>query len=114
MSSDPAPPPRVVAVVGLPPGICARLERRFAGAVVIRTIRLRQDGGFRLEPPPNIAVRLLERFADEASSGEGSYAGLLIVVLPYARIPDEVIKTAEASLRPGSAREIHRLKARGG
>lgn len=103
MFSDPGPAPLVAAVVGLPGGIRARLERRFAGAVAIRTILLRQDGGFRLQPPPNVAAGLLEQFADEASSGEGSYGGLLIVVLPYAHVPNEVIKTVEAMVGLGAA-----------
>jgi hypothetical protein len=64
--------------------------------VSIRSILLKQDGGFRLQPPPVVATRLLEQFADEASSGTGSYARFLVVVLPYVQIPDEVTNTVEA------------------
>lgn len=96
MASEPRPSSRVAAVVGIPAGIRARLEQRFTGSVAVRSILLKQDGGFRLQPPPNIAARLLEQFADEASSGAGSYAGLQVVLLPYAQVPKEVVQTVEA------------------
>ena len=89
MSSAARSQQRVAVVIGLPAGIRALLERRFKGHVTIRSLLLRQDGGFRLEPPPRVAVTLLEQFAEEAAS----YQDALIVVLPYAGLASELIDT---------------------
>lgn len=90
MSGDAVGQACVAVVIGLPAGIRGLLEARFKGHVVVRTILLRQAGGFGLEPPPHVAASLLEKFADEASD----YTRVLVIVLPYSSLPDHVAKSA--------------------
>jgi hypothetical protein len=93
----------VAVVIGLPAGVRVRLEHQFSGRVTIRSIFLRQDGGFQLQPPPPQAVRLIEQFADEASNQE-NYERLLVVVLPYARMPSLVSETVLALTGLGASK----------
>ena len=76
----------MVVIVGLPPGLRSRIEAQFKGDLLIRSILLRRDGGFRLEPPPHVAAGLVERFADEAFD----YGSVLAIALPYATVPESV------------------------
>ncbi len=103
MDDDAAPPCPVAVVIGLPDGVRARLEQQFRGRVIIRTISLKQDGGFQLKPPALVAVRLIEKFADEVSSSENSYEHLLLVVLPYVSIPGAVSDTVLALANLGAS-----------
>jgi len=84
--------PRIAVLVGIPEAIRARVEQRFKGRVMICTIPIKRDGGFILEPPPSHAARLVEQYADSAPA----YERVLVLLLPYARIPVEVAGVATA------------------
>jgi hypothetical protein len=81
----------VAVVVGLPVAIRQRIEQRFKGRVVIRSIPLRRDGGFALGCSETFAKEQLEQYADLAPH----FDQVLVVLLPYARIVKEVSDVAD-------------------
>ncbi|OFV98862.1 MAG: hypothetical protein A3F68_00880 [Acidobacteria bacterium RIFCSPLOWO2_12_FULL_54_10] len=52
---------------------------------------MKQDGGFLLESPPQHAATLLDQYAEAAPS----YGDVVVLLLPYARIPAEVSGLAD-------------------
>jgi hypothetical protein len=103
VDGDAASPFPIALVIGLPAGLRARLEQQFRDRVMIQSIFLKQDGGFQLQPPPGVAIRLIEQVADKASSQGRSYEHLLVVVLPYASIPEKVLETVSALASLGAS-----------
>ena len=71
---------RQAIIVGLPASLRPLVEGRFRNHVHIDSILLRQDGSFRLHPPPGHAAQMISEFADQAAT----YSQVLILVLPYA------------------------------
>lgn|GEM_PF-2069283 len=82
-----------IVIVGLPQSLRPLIEREFKGRAIIRCILMRRDGGFRLELPPARARGLI----DDVTDGMNSFDQLLIVELPYARVPPEVCATTHAA-----------------
>lgn len=76
----------VAVLVGIPASLRARIERHVGRRVEIRAIAMKQDGGFKLEVPPEHAARLLGAYTDSVES----YEHVMVLLLPYTRIPDEV------------------------
>lgn len=87
--------PWVAVVVGLPLTLRAPLERDIDDRAKLCVIPMKQDGGLMLQPPPAVAARMLEDFAIAAEDHDQSYPKLILVLLPYARIPADVTETAE-------------------
>jgi hypothetical protein len=85
----PADVPRpTVIVIGLLPPVRSRLERKVRH-VRLRSIPTKRDGSLVLDPPPDISVKMLEEFADEAKG----YQRLLIVEVVYGKVWDRVRET---------------------
>ena len=72
---------RVIVVVGAPKLVQKEMERKLDHAAHLKVIRLVRDGGFRLEPHPQQAVRMIDQAADQADQ----YLDVLLIELPYAR-----------------------------
>jgi hypothetical protein len=88
----------VAVLIGIPASLRARIERHLARRVELRVIPMKQDGGFRLESPPNHAARILEQYAD----GAGAYEDVTMIVLRYAHIPEEVSAMARVLAEVGA------------
>ena len=82
---------RVVVVIGAVDSVRREMERQLQKIARLMIIRLARDGGYRLEPHPTAAVRMLTQAADDAED----YSELLIVELPYA-LCAEVQETVQA------------------
>ena len=71
----------VIVVVGAPKWVQKEMERKIGHAAHLRVIRLVREGGFRLEPRPIQAERMIDQAADQANQS----LDVLLVELPYAR-----------------------------
>lgn len=78
---------RIVVLIGLPYQIHTLIEAEFRERVRLHVIRMGRDGGYRLEPPPEVAAQRLEQLAGEAPV----YDQLALILLPYAQIPAQVL-----------------------
>jgi len=72
---------RVAIVVGLPVSMMQRVQARFRETVLIKVVPLIQRGEYQLQTNAVLAARMVEQFADLATSFEQ----VAIVVLPYHR-----------------------------
>ena len=90
--------PHSVIVVGAVDGVRRDLERRLGDRAHLLVIRLARQDGFRLEPYPQAAVQMLEGAADRADDP----GNVLIIVLPYARCPQQLDDTITALVELGA------------
>lgn len=84
--------PSSIIVIGAVDGVRRDLEKYLGDRARLLIVRLVRNGGFRLEPYPDNAVRMVEAAADRADS----YNNVLVIQLPYATCPDKLTETVEA------------------
>jgi hypothetical protein len=76
----------IAIIVALPETVRSRLEKRFRDRMKLRIAGLRLDG--RLERTPGHTKQIIEQWAEEAP-----YDRIVILKLPFAQYPEEVVET---------------------
>jgi hypothetical protein len=90
VATEPEKP--LLVIVGLLAVVRPLVEKALGERATLKSILMKKDGGAVLEPPPKVAASTLERYVEELST----YANVTIVLLPYAKIPQEVRDSAKA------------------
>ena len=92
-------PAFVLILVGLPVRVKAVVEADLRSRATVRSVTMKQDGGYLLSAPGREAARLVVQFADEAAA----YEQVAIVTLPYTRLPQEVQDAVQTLASLGAA-----------